>query len=48
MEKNQLNAVSPDGGSCIILITKHAKSIAAAPPFWDRLAVGMLEYVLNR
>lgn len=34
-------------GACFILTTKHAKSIAIAPPFWDRLGASMLEYPLD-
>lgn len=34
-------------GSCIILPTKHAKSIAIAPPFWDKLGASVLEYVVD-
>lgn len=44
MENKHLRRTSPYAGCCIILTTKHAKSIAVAPPFWDRLAAGMLEY----
>jgi hypothetical protein len=38
---------SPYRGRCIILTTKHAKSIAIAPPFWEKLSVGVLEYPLD-
>ncbi|NDF12569.1 MAG: hypothetical protein EB060_07160 [Proteobacteria bacterium] len=34
-------------GSCIILPTKHAKSLAVAAPFLDILGAGVLEYQLN-
>ena len=34
-------------GAGIILPTKHAKSIAIAPPFWERLGAGVLEYVID-
>ena len=34
-------------GACIILPTKHAKSIAIAPPFWERLGASVLEYVID-
>lgn len=47
MENTPLRRTSPYAGCCIILTTKHAKSIAAAPPFWDRLAAGMLEYTTD-
>ena len=30
-------------GACIIIPTKHAKSIAIAPPFWGRLGASVLE-----
>jgi hypothetical protein len=39
-----MNRTSPYAGSCIVLTTKHAKSIAVAPPLRDRLAVGLLEF----
>jgi hypothetical protein len=47
MENLQMKRTSPYAGCCIILTTNHAKSIAAAPPFWNRLSAGMLEYGLN-
>ena len=31
----------------MILTTKHAKSIAIAPPFWEKLSVGVLEYLVD-
>lgn len=34
-------------GACIIFTTKHAKSIAAAKPFWQKLGASMLEYPLD-
>ncbi len=34
-------------GSCIILTTKHAKSIAIAPPFLKRLGSSIIEYVVD-
>ena len=34
-------------GSCFILTTKHAKSIAIAPPFWEKLKASVLEYVVD-
>ena len=34
-------------GACIILPTKHAKSIAIAPPCWERLGASVLEYVID-
>jgi len=38
---------SPYSGSCIILTTKHGKSVAIAPPFWAKLSVGVLEYLVD-
>jgi len=37
MATNELKQDSAYTGSCIILTTKHAKSIAIAPPFRDKL-----------
>lgn len=34
-------------GSCIILTTKHAKSIAIAPPFSENLGASIIEYVVD-
>ena len=34
-------------GACIIIPTKHAKSIAIAPPFWDKLGASVLEYYVD-
>lgn len=34
-------------GTCMILTTKHAKSIAVAPPFQEKLGAGILEYVVD-
>lgn len=34
-------------GSCIILTTKHAKSIAIAPPFLDILGANIIEHMLD-
>jgi len=34
-------------GVCIILPTKHAKSVAIAPPFWERLGASVLEYLVD-
>lgn len=39
--------LTPYSGACIILTTKHAKSIAIAPPFWNRLKASVLEYVVD-
>lgn len=38
---------SPYYGCCIVLTTKHAKSIALAPPFEKKLGAGVLEYVVD-
>ena len=34
-------------GACIIIPTKHAKSIAIAPPFWESLSASVLEYYVD-
>lgn len=34
-------------GACIIIPTKHSKSIAIAPPFWGRLGASVLEYYVD-
>lgn len=34
-------------GACIIIPTKHAKSIAIAPPLQNHLGAGVLEYVID-
>jgi len=47
MEKSIEKTQSPYIGSCIILTTKHAKSIAVAPAFSKILRAGMLEYILD-
>ena len=39
--------LSPYAGKCIVLTTKHAKSIAIAPPFEEILGAGVLEHVVN-
>lgn len=33
--------------TCIIIPTKHAKSIAIAPPFWNHLQADILEYYID-
>jgi hypothetical protein len=33
--------------ACIIIPTKHAKSIAIAPPLWNRLGASVLEYYVD-
>jgi hypothetical protein len=47
MGKPALNLTSPYAGSCFILTTKHAKSVAFAPALWNILEVGVLEYVVD-
>lgn len=47
MEERKLNQNSPYKGSCIMLTTKHAKSIAIAPPFWDHLGASVIEYLVD-
>ena len=42
-----MNAKSPYAGACFILTTKHAKSVAIAPPFWKNLGVTTIEYVAD-
>ena len=34
-------------GACIIVPTKHSKSVAIAPPFWARLGSSVLEYLVD-
>ncbi len=47
MEENALKLRSAYAGSCFILTTKHAKSIAIAPPIWKKLGASTLEYVVD-
>ncbi len=47
MERNELKQNSKYNGSCIILTTKHAKSIAIAPPLYKKLGASVLEYVAD-
>ncbi|MBY0378454.1 MAG: hypothetical protein K2Q33_07825 [Gammaproteobacteria bacterium] len=47
MAENRLIPSSVYAGSCIVLTTKHAKSIAIAPSFWDKLRASVIEYVAN-
>jgi len=44
MARNKLIDESYYKGSCIILTTKHAKSIAIAPPFLETLGASFIEY----
>ena len=47
MAKHSLKPRSAYAGRCIVLITKHAKSIAIAPTFFEKLNAGVLEYVVD-
>lgn len=47
MARSKLINESCYKGSCIILTTKHAKSIAIAPPFLERLGASIIEYVVD-
>lgn len=47
MARNKLINESCYKGSCIILTTKHAKSIAIAPPFLETLGASIIEYVVD-
>jgi len=47
MARNKLIDESYYKGSCIILTTKHAKSIAIAPPFLETLGASIIEYVVD-
>ena len=47
MARNKLIDESCYKGSCIILTTKHAKSIAIAPPFLKTLGASIIEYVVD-
>jgi len=42
-----IEAIFPYYGCCIMLTTKHAKSIALIPPFERILGAGVLEYVMD-
>lgn len=42
-----VNSDSPYFRCCIVLATKHRKSIALAPAFEDVLAAGILEYIVD-
>ncbi|MFT6288225.1 MAG: hypothetical protein ACJA09_002984 [Alcanivorax sp.] len=35
------------GDTCFIIPTKHEKSMAIAPPFWEKLGASVLEYVVD-
>ena len=47
MERNKLEDESCYKGSCIILPTKHAKSIAISPPFFKTLGASVIEYIID-
>lgn len=47
MAENRLGPSSAYAGGCMILTTKHAKSIAIGPSFWDKLNASVVEYVAN-
>jgi hypothetical protein len=47
MADSKLNKPSPYSGCCAIITTKHAKSVAIAPSFWERLGMSVLEYPLD-
>lgn len=47
MAKNSLKHQSPYAKKCIILTTKHAKSIAIGPPFFEKLKASILEHVAD-
>lgn len=47
MAESDLTCPSVYAGACMILTTRHAKSIALAPPFWNQLGASILEYVVD-
>lgn len=47
MEKAALNFLSPYKDSTIFLSTKHAKSMAIAPVFFDRLGAKVIEHMID-
>lgn len=47
MAKNRFIDDSCYSGSCIILTTKHAKSIAIAQPFLETLGATIIEYIVD-
>lgn len=47
MAEHALKLLSAYAGSCFILTTKHAKSIAIAPPLWRTLEASVLEYAVD-
>lgn len=47
MAESGLKHTSVYAGACMILTTRHAKSIALAPPFWHQLGASILEYVVD-
>lgn len=47
MARDKLKIRSSYVASCIVLTTKHAKSIAIQPPFWEKLGATVLEYIAD-
>lgn len=47
MAKYEMKYCSLYAGNCIVLTTKHAKSIAIAPHFRDKLEASVLEYIVD-
>lgn len=47
MAEGRVNVKSPYNGSCVMLTTKHEKSKAIAPPFWNDLKASVIEYVVD-
>ena len=47
MGKGPIKPKSSYHGSCFIIITKHAKSVAVMQPFWDILGASVIEHVVD-
>ena len=47
MADGTINLKSPYHGNCILLATKHQKSLAIAPAFWSSLGASVLEYIVD-
>lgn len=47
MARDELKNKSLYAGSCIMLTTKHSKSIAVAPPFLEKLGASVMEYAID-
>jgi hypothetical protein len=43
----QLGTNEHYSGATVIMPTKHAKSLAVAPPFWKHLEASVLEFVID-